>query len=348
MPEITRREVLKAILPFGWISEVRRAGGLGRLSTSAKISIIKDIAIFIPSVSKFLLEKRAEEKPFRDKVSSFTWEQAKGIELERFTEEVADEYLRLTKTTRIRKNDLIGRSKVNFYQNRDEMVKAIREVNPGFSPTLNQWGFTDYSSRKVFIDLGTLKEQVISQARSQDIDPSKTAGIAMLDALWHEWGHLDVTERSEGKLINNPQFYFHSPNSDRNEQFKRYRGAEVFTDTYFGFSRFEEVLVETIAVKRMIEQVGLKEVFSAADYYPNGVDFFPSFTSAVGISLDQLYQMHATSDFEGLVNIIGQKLPSNEDSLEKGSRLLVGIHRSDPQLITQTNALNLIPQRRKS
>lgn len=349
--EITRRELLKAVLPLGWISEVRKAGGIGKLSTSSKISLLKDIAIFIPGAAAILIQRRTPERTdktsFKEKVKSFTWEQAASrAELEKFIETLADEYLELTKTNRVKKEDLISKAKLNFYPNREEFIRAIREIAPEFSPTLQQFGFTHYESKRIFIDLGMLKQSSMEQGKLGGIGPEKTAGLALLDALWHEWGHLDVTERTHGNFINNPELYFYSPKTNRNEQFKRYRGAAVFTDTYFGFLRFEEVLNETITVRRMIQQVGLEEIISAGDYYQNGIDFFPLFTSAVGISLDTLYQMHATSDFEGLTILIGQHLPGDGDAFEKGSKLLVGIHRSDPLRIQQTGVFNLIPQRR--
>lgn len=355
MSEITstKRDFLKAAIPGMWALELRKGGGIGGLSTPAKIGLVKDLILvtsggILALLPRENLPKENKEKlpkPFKERVLSFKWDQANGKELESFTSDLADEYLRLTQTTRVNKNDLVGQGRTNYFKDRDEMVKAIRVLTPDFTPTAAQWGYTDFGTGKVFIDLGTLKEQTSVQAKQNNLDPNDTAGIALLDALWHEWGHADVAERTEGKYINNPQLYFHSPNSNKNEQYKKYRGAQVFTDTYYGFLRFEEVLNETITVKRMIQQVGLETVFSSADYYQNGIDFFPLFTSTVGIKLDDLYQMHATSDFEGIVNLIGSHLPGNEDPFVKGGRLLVGIHQSNPQMIAQTGVYNLIPKK---
>lgn len=292
------------------------------------------------------LPEEKQPRSFKERVLSFRWEQAKGKELEDFTNDLADEYLRLTKTVRSTKTDLTGVGRTNYFSSRDIMVKAIRELIPDFTPTSTQWGYTEFKTRKVFIDLDTLRRQTAVQARNNNLDPEQTAGMALLDALWHEWGHVDVTERGQGELINNPQYFFRSPVSGKDEQFRRYRGAEVFTDTYYGLLRFEEVLNETITVRRMVEQAGLETVFSSADYYPNGVDFFPLFSSATGIKLAELYQLHASSDFEGIVKLVGSKLPGNGNPLEKGSKLAVGIHQSDPQLIQQTGVYNLLPQSR--
>lgn len=345
MSEVTRRDFLKAIIPLGWAPEAVKAGGLGKLSGSAKVSLIKDVAILIPAAAKFLMNE-TEKQSLKDKVLSFRWEQAKGKELEGFVSDLADEYLRLTKTTRVSKADLTGSGKLNFYQNREQMTQAVKQVEPSFSPTQNQWGFTHFITSRVFIDLGTLKDQTSAQAVANRLNPNNVAGMALLGAIWHEWGHLDVTERNQGKYLNNPKAFFNSPNSGKNEQFKKYRGMEVFTETYFGFKRFEEVLNETITVRRMIEQVGLERVFSAADYNQNGVDFFPLFTNIAQISLDTLYQKHATSDFEGIAVLIGQQLPGDGDVFEKGIRLMVGVHRSDADAIRQTGVFNINSRRR--
>lgn len=347
MSEISRRDFLKIVIPGAWTLELRKAGGVGNLSTPAKIGLVKDVVLLVGvgGVVNLLLTEK-QPKSFKERILSFKWEQANGKELEGFYSDLADEYLRLTKTGRVTKNDLVGAGKTNFLKSREEMVKAIRDLVPDFTPTPTQWGYADFKTGKVFIDLATLKEQTEAQARNNNLDSNKTAGMALLGAVWHEWGHVDIRERMQGELINNPRYVFHSPASGKDEQFRKYRGAEVFTDTYYGFLRFEEVLNETVTIRRIIEQVGLEAAFSAADYYQNGIDFFPMFTSATGIKLDDLYQMHATSDFEGIIKLIGSKLPGDGSSFEKGIKLALGIHQSNPQLIQQSGVYGFVPRGR--
>lgn len=345
MTEISRRNFLKAITPLGWLGEAR-ASGLGNLSTPAKISLIKDVAIFVQG-GGFLITRGLEEtekrKPFKEKVLAFDWTQAsKEKELEKFVSLLAEEYLRLTATIRVNKEDMIGMNKLNLYPDKEQFTKAIRTVEPDFNPTPRQYGYTHYATRRIFIDLGGLKEQVTTQAKQQKIDSSKTAGLALLDALWHEWGHLDVEDRVEGQFIRNPQAYFYSPKSGTNEQFRRYRGGAVYTDTYFGYLRYDEVLNETINVRRMIEQVGLQQISFTADYYENGIDFFPLFTTKVGIPLEIFYKLYATSDFEGLLTLLGQHLPGDEHPSIKGEKLATAIHQSNRVAFEQTGALKTI------
>lgn len=340
---ITRRDFLKAFVPGFWALDFKKGEGVGGLSTSAKFGLVKDVVLVTGGISLLFPEEKAP-KSFQDRVLSFKWDQASGKQLESFTADLADEYLKLTGTTRLTKADLTGPGRTNFFQNRQDMVQAIRETDPSYELARETvWGYTDFKTGRVFIDLGTLKEQTTAAAKASRLDPSNTAGVALLDALWHEWGHKDITVSTSGQLLNNPDFYFLSSKSGQNEQFRKYRGAEVFTDTFFGFLRFEEVLIETITLRRMEEQAGIRTYLATpGDYFPDGVSFFPMFTIVANIPLETLYQMHATSDFEGLAKLIGSHLPGPEGPLQKGVRLMVGIHQSNSQLIEQTGVHSVI------
>lgn len=286
-----------------------------------------------------------DNRSFKEKVTSFTWEQAANPEqLEKFTKMLADEYLRLTGTNRLKKDDLIGLGKTNFFNNTAAYFNAIKSVEPDFKPGDSHWGYTFYANNQSFIDLSSLKKQTMEQT-PKGLNPNQMAGRTLLEALWHEWGHKDVTEKTTGQFINNPQAQFYSPNSNKNEVFRKYRGGVVYTDTYYGYLRFDEVWNDTINARRMIEQVGLDFVVLAGDYNKNGTDFFPLFTSAVGVPLDLMYKMHAESDFEGFETLVGEKLPGNESATLKGARLFTGIHQSNRQMIEQSGALGLLPKR---
>lgn len=287
--------------------------------------------------------------PIKERVLNFTWDRIKNwenpnddSELAKLTTELANSYLGFSETKKVSLDDLKSKDRLKFDKDRDSFTRSVRTLEPDFRPTLSQWGYTHYASKRVFVDLGSLREQTIQQ--------TPKVGLVLIDALWHEWGHLDVTERTTGELINKPEASFiYSPVSRKNEPYKRYRGGAVYTDTYYGFLRFEEILNETVTVRRMIEQVGLAEVVSSRDYYQNGVDFFPALTSKLGISLETLYQAHATSDFEGLAKLIGEKLPNdnyppNTPPVLKGKVLFVAIHDSNRPIIAQTGALKLIGQ----
>lgn len=283
-------------------------------------------------------KEASETESFRNKVLKFTWEQAKNPEqLKKFQQELADEYIRLTNTTRVKREELIGPN-VIFFSDRNSYIQAVRTASPTYQPTQSQWGYTHYESKKVFIDLSLLENQTKNQGGS--------AGIALLDSLWHEWGHLDVTSSTQGELIDNPSYFITTPD----QRYQSIRGAEVKTLSRNGFARFNEVLLETIIVRRMIEQVGLNAVFSSGDYYLNGVDFLAKYTQIAGISIDELYSLYATSNLAELWKRLGSKLPDftiqNQkitDPLLKGNLLASGINEN-PQLTQATGVFNLIPQ----
>ncbi len=218
-------------------------------------------------------QERAKEKSFKEKVLSFTADKLdKPDELRAFVEQAADEYLKATKTPRLTREDLLGKNRTNFYANQKDYVAAVKAANPDNNPT-KFTAYTDFTSRQVFIDLESQKKELLS---------SGGAGLLFLGNLWHEWGHLDVTERREGKLLNNPEIFFDSPNSHKQEMFRRYRGGEVFTDTYFGYKTFEEILNETVNQERIQQTMGFTDqqmtpLLLRTTYYPNGLSVFVPF-----------------------------------------------------------------------
>lgn len=332
-----RRGFLKAAIPGGWISEYRRRNH-HPLSAAAKASMVKDaalLALFSPAlISCSPSPDQSQAMSLKEKVLDFKWQNVeKAPALESFTRLLAEEYLRLTQSPRLTPQRLTAPNQTNFFRDQKSYVAAVKQVVSDYVPG-NQWGYTHFASGLVFIDLETLQRQ----SRAQ----SEKAGLALLDALWHEWGHLDVEEKDQGKFLKNPVYYFKSPVTRQNEVFLKYRGGEIFTQTYYGFLRFAEVWNEAITVRRMIEQVGLEEVISAGDYYQNGISFFPALTIALEISLDNLYRLHANSSFEEFAQMIGDKLPGSEPSSEKGVRLFLGIHQGDEQLIKRSGALEII------
>lgn len=269
------------------------------------------------------------ERSLKDSVSSFTWQDAENREkLNGFIEKLANFYFNLTQTPRLKKEDL---TKTIFYEKSDEYAKN----SLGTILQEHNWGQADPKNKIVHINLEEL--QKLGRLYKQQ------AGAVLLDAIWHEWGHLDVAERNTGELIDKPDLaYFYSPTSKTNEAYKLYHGGRVYTDSYFGFLRWDEVLNETITLRRMSEQAGLSQGFTAGDYVTNGTDFFPDFTVSVGISLNTLYDAHATSDWEGLAKIVGQNLPGGGSPLAKGRNLFIAVHNGDKQALINTGVFTKI------
>lgn len=299
-----------------------------------KLSVAALAAMWLAACRRGATET-AKPRSLKEEILAFTWEDALNEENRQgLISQLADKYLELTSSDRLTKEEMIN--SISFLNTRDEFIKAIQVVEPNFRPTESQWGYTHFSSRKVFIDLETLKSQSMTQ-----IPSAESAGLALVDALWHEWGHLDVKENYQGELLNRADMKFMKPDGTT-EQLRYYRGGAAYTDTYYGFLRFDEVLLETITVRRMSENLGLEKVLSAKDYYFGGVDFFVQLTQTTGISVDELYQYHANSNFEGLAKRIGKQLPGEQDELTKGVTLFIGIHQADPAFINSSGVCSLL------
>lgn len=278
------------------------------------------------------------EKSLKEKVLSFTWKNTENTEkFKAFVETLADEYLKITKAPRLKKDDLVGLGKTNFFSSRGEFVEALKHVTP-HTPHESEWGLHNPASKKVFLDMATLKRY----AQASGVE----AGTTLLTTLWHEWGHPDLIEREHGTLINHPsrEFSIISNQTGKNEPFKRYQGGLVYSETDHAFLRWNEVLVETITQRRIREQVGLQHTFLTGNYKENGIDVLIPFTRSAGISIDTLYTLYATSDFEGQATLLGRSLPGGGDSLQKGLRLIEGIYENHPAMIRQTGVFERIPR----
>lgn len=283
-----------------------------------------------PTDSITLKPVEQAKESLKREILGFSWKDAEDSgKLKKFVDDLADSYLQLTQTPRLDKEGLT--QKTYSYSSEQEFINAVRKIDPSYAIP-HERGYADYKNKNVFLNLEALRR-----------DGPDRAGLEIINTLWHEWGHLDITERTTGELLNNQKFFFYSPNSNSNELFRKYIGAAIYTNTYYGFKRFEEVLNEIMVLRRMTGQLELGDVVSSKEFYQNGTDFFSKFTS-IYIPLKTLYEMHATSDFEGLAKLVGQYLPGKETPITRGVRLFRGIHQSDSDLIKQTGVFEQIPK----
>jgi hypothetical protein len=308
--------------------QVGRRRILGALGGITGLAALVSAGAFL-SKSKEAPVEQQKEKNFKEKVLEFTWKDSKDKEkLNAFVATLGKEYLRLTQTTRLKEEDLLGVGKTNFFNKRAEFIEVLKHIDPPSTPLDSEWGVTNPSSKRVFIDLDSLERT------NKEKGITLEAGTVLITALWHEWAHLDYTKRETGELINSPQYTITSNTTNLKEQFKSYQGGIIHSDTDYIFKRWDEVLVETITQRRIIEQVGINSIFTSANYDENGVNVLFPFTRSANISVDQLYQLHASSDVEGQAKLLGQSLPGNEQALQKGIRFMGGLNRADPVIIS--------------
>ncbi len=289
--------------------------------------------------------KPPEQKPLslKDEILGFTWNDFDNPEKRsKFIGDLATEYLTITKSTLLNQKDMS--ENVTFYATTDEYITAVQSLDPDRKPDTTDWGYTNFKSGRVLINIESIKRQSTQAGGAQQV-----AGLALLDALWHEWGHLDTVKNSQGSLLNKQDFQLQRPDGVK-EELRYFRGGEAYTDNYYGFAWFNEVLLETITIRRIIEHFGFESIISAGDYYENGVDVFSQVTQFAGISTDELYRFYSTSDFEGLLRKLGKALPekdrySLEDhDLEKGLILAIGIHQANGEIIKETGVCSLYPE----
>lgn len=325
-----RRNLLKMIIPLGWVPEVRRKGGISNLSTHAKVSLVKDIGLVgvATGVAVPLVKEAARERTLKEKVLAFTWEDAKDEKkLRAFTENLANGYVELTQTTRIKKEELVDARKIRFFTRENDFLQEVAKLSPQLA-VLHQRGYADYTERVAFINLEALQRDSKTTGSN--------AGLELVQAIWHEWGHLDIEPRTVGKYINNPKAVLRPSANMPSEIIRRYHGGIIESDSYQDDKRFEEVWLETVIFRMIADGVGLEELSLSKEYFLNGVDVLASLTR--DISYKKLYEMHATSDFEEFARLIGQKLPGNQEDFVKGERLFAAINSADYRKIEQTGA----------
>lgn len=299
----------------------------------------------LDKITEITALQESEAKTLKEKILVFDWESAQNPEkLRVFTEALADAYFKIAPSTRMTKTDLVGPDKTNFYKSKEDFVRAVKSVSPKQALEghgIDVFGYAHYPTKQVFIDLAYIRRRLPS-------DPSlnQKTGLLLANTLFHEWGHLDLEERT----IDNPKMSLDLSNGQKIE-FKRYHGGMVVqdgTDVDRLFGKFDEVWNETLAVRRVYEALGRDsrvEQEYANIYYLNGLDIFLPFTADV--PFETLYEMHATSDFEGFAKLIGRKLPGDQTELMKGMDLILAIDSADPSMIQKTGIFSVIqpPQR---
>ena len=320
MEKVTRRDLFKMVVPFGWAREAKR---MGRLSSKpAQISFVLDL-IYADLIFHPVNKGEALLRRFR--MNSFSWRDLdEPSTLGQFVTNMAEEYIGVTHSTRVSKEDLID--KTVFYPNDASFVSAVKRDQPE-AEVSDLWGYTNYDSGKVYFD-----EQKIKEEQGKINVP---VGFILTDHLWHEWGHVDIAKRTPQALKDTSLV-----TSEGSKKFLYYRGGQIFAEgDWSDFGRFEEVWNETIVVRRITEQLGYEKAFSVAgNYLRNGVDVFLPF-SKKHIPLETMYEMHATSDLEGFARLVGQKLPGSDDVMTKGLNLFRGINRANPGMIRETGVL---------
>lgn len=285
-----------------------------------------------------------KEVPVKDisseELSRITWNKLKDASQRRhFTQRFANQYVNLTRTSRLTAETI--EKSTTYYLERTEFERYMKDNYPGHNLPIDQWGNTNLLTGEVTVCLETLN-RIHDDIKMRGIDFS--AGEVIAGGLLHEWTRLDVVPRKWGQLINNPQYRVYSSKTKEMEMFKFYYGVGVAAETTWGYLRFESVVVSTIALLRLIQQINARHLFATSANFKNGTDVLVNLVLRK-LNLQTFYEHHATSDFEGLVSSIGAVLPGSTDPLDKGLLFALAVENNNTDLMVKTGIFDIVTPR---
>lgn len=297
----------------GVLNDSKNTGTATRVVTPTRgvVPTTKDNGRVIPTtvVAPTVAVNNGDYTAFRNELLNFSWQMAKDkTATAKFLDDVARNFVEITGTTNFTKDDLVSEDKLYVTNDWDDFVAHIRELDTNFDIRPSLFGYNNYKTGKVIINVAALEKTGKSWNRS--------AGVALSSVLWHEWLHRDTTKRTTGKWLKNDEVGYGAWNY--------YRGFEVWNDSDRENMYGNEVAMDSVMMRLMIDVVGLKKPYFGYDYMPCGSETFMPLSQAAGISALELYKMYTTSDFEGLCEKIGAVLPGSESAGEKGRKLMTG------------------------
>ena len=276
-----------------------------------------------------------DEKNLRKRILDFSLSDLSNPErTARFIREAANLYVQLSGSARFDPTDLASPNHLMLVSDRNAFVAEVKKLQPEANPPEGASAYTHFPSRKILFDLGTF--------HNIRRDMNDNVGQAMLHVFFHEYTHIDLDERTEGAFLNNPNVPL-TPQEGESPIWLAYQGGSIrFSDGTEFFRRFEEVFVDTIVYRRLSEQIGLSPTLSM--YHTVGLDFFLPLTKEVGLSIDDLYKLHSTSDLEGLASKIGSQLQGPASAHLKGLGLFLGIDFEDTDIVIRSGVFHSFPQ----
>lgn len=297
-------------------------------------------ALVAPGFSGLKIPQGEGDKPktFKELVMGLDWAKISTKEdLGPFIESAVKEYIQVTASPNLTVDQLLSPGKITLYNTKQEFEAAIRQKKPNYGG--GDTAFTDFDNNLAFFDVETLRLEA-KRLGSKD-------GVGLSRLIFHELGHLDLRLKTDGHQINNPNYYFPNSRTQEREPYFLYRGFQVYTtNSNYGFNVVEEVTLDVLANRLLIEKVGLPadrvDIFTRdSKYYRNGADVLLPFFRKY-IPLSELYTLHATSDFDGVIKRIGGILPGSNDEIDKGWELFIGVQDKSLPRIASTGVNGLI------
>jgi len=256
--EISRREFLTRFVPGAAVAVVVACGGLGFLlrersvATQAEAPFEESIVargeepLVGPTFAENLL--LLERRDFYDNEGNVM----EPVRLKEVVRAIAERYIEVTGSTNVTVDSLVGVDKIRFFTSRKAYEDAVFELRPEYRDNFSKRssGFADQISGTILIDLSTfLSTNGISNL-----------GVALIKALWHDFGHLDLSGRNEGELLGIFMVGDIPPGGRQ-----KYFGLEVLYEDGsarpgFGGDRYAEEVFLAVVTQLMIEDERLHEV----------------------------------------------------------------------------------------
>ncbi len=275
-------------------------------------------------------------KSLPEQVRTFNHGSSSESEREALIRNVVTQYIAITGSTRINVEDMV-KNRILFFNSYEEYGKAISRDCGGDS---NKSAWTCFDSGKVYFNKTRLWENTRNRPDLQ--------GLFLAALTVHEIGHVDLTPRASS-LKDDPRYYFDFRDGSGRQSYDTYYGVQVYTKQRgFGFNNTEEVVVDTIQAWMLTEklvpiasQALLTEAVRSSVYYQNGVEILLPYVRKL-MPFQQFYNLHATSDFEGMAEALGRNLPGSNSAFERGRELMVGFQANDRARIERTGIFSLI------
>lgn len=263
------------------------------------------VATVLPEVSN--RSEQQERQEFYNTIKSITYEDLNSPESDKlavFTRMCASEYARVT-GLEIDVDDLTGRTK--FFRTEDEFYEAIKKAEPSFVPNDNVklFGRVSYSDDTARINLRLIRDGNTSLE-------TEYPGAKLFKSLCHEWGDVLSIDNRNGKYLHDPREKIGDREGNNAQVWERFRGGKIYTQDYHALTLFgnawNELVTRRVVAESLKDDAELRPAMitlSNDSAYREATDKLSRIVERVGLTTQEMAEMHMKSDVEGMLTRIG-------------------------------------------
>lgn len=281
-----------------------------------------------------------------ERILAVTWEDIDNPRTHRHLAEMGADTYRLLTASTIRKDRLV--SHAHFYRRRDEFTRVVQARWPlGYSRGVSDSEVAITVIKRGAHNFGHVSMD-LSKMREQKLSKVQHPGLALVEQLTHEHGHVDIEDRFVGQYINSNNNPFSNSTVLMDDSvWIRYFGGTLFTARWDHLIHSDEIWLQT-ATHRLFQEGQLAPflpkdeldlILNDSMYYRNGVELLRPLTIAADLNAQQVFQMRRVSDLERFARAIGGVLPPGDgynmprDSLYEGFQILRALDGIDESLL---------------